>query len=121
MIVDGMIWGEPGASLPSSGGTYHYLLEVYGRDTCGRLMAFLFVWQFLISGPLEVASGLIAIATFSNGLGSGFAEFNKAWTWQWPDSNPILTVDPSRLGAFAIGLFIILLLYRRLSARGRLT
>jgi amino acid transporter len=121
IIVDGMIWSELGATLPGSGGTYQYLLEAYGRETWGRLMAFLFVWQFLISGPLEVASGLIAIATFSNGLGSGFKEFNEAWTWQWPVGDPILTVGPGRLLALLLGLFIIVLLYRRVSTLGRLT
>src|SRR5207248_859865 len=52
MLVDGLIWSELGATLPGSGGSYLYLLECYGRDRWGRLMAFLFIWQFLISGPL---------------------------------------------------------------------
>src|SRR5438105_3067057 len=56
MLVDGMIWSELGAALPGSGGSYLYLLECYGRERWGRLMAFLFMWQFLISAPLEVAS-----------------------------------------------------------------
>ena len=43
-------------------------------------MAFLFIWQFLISGPLEVASGLIAMAQFSNDLDPAFQKFNKEWT-----------------------------------------
>jgi len=43
------------------------LLESYGRPKWGRAMAFLFIWQFLISGPLELASGLIAIAAFAIG------------------------------------------------------
>src|SRR5437870_13049584 len=65
MLVDGMIWSELGAALPGSGGSYLYLLECYGRDRWGRLTAFLFIWQFLISGPLEIASGFIALATFA--------------------------------------------------------
>src|SRR5262249_33091565 len=56
ILVDGLIWSELGAALPGSGGSYLYLLECYGRDRWGRLMAFLFIWQFLISGPLEVSS-----------------------------------------------------------------
>src|SRR5262245_19535243 len=79
MLVDGLIWSELGASLPGSGGTYLFLLESFGRERWGRLMAFLFIWQFLISGPLEVASGLIAIAQFSNGLSPAFAELNETW------------------------------------------
>src|SRR5437016_2261427 len=54
ILFDSMIWGELGAALPSAGGSYHFLLECYGRSRWGRLMAFLFVWQILISGPLEV-------------------------------------------------------------------
>src|SRR5947209_2956751 len=49
MIIDGQIWSELGATLPGSGGSYRYLLESYGPRRWGRLMAFLFVWQFLIS------------------------------------------------------------------------
>jgi len=59
VLCDGLIWSELGAALPGSGGTYHFLREIYGRYTGGRLMAFLFIWQFLISGSLELASGYI--------------------------------------------------------------
>src|SRR5205085_1128846 len=52
ILVDGLIWSELGAALPGSGGSYTYLLECYGPSTWGRLMAFLFIWQFLLSGPL---------------------------------------------------------------------
>ena len=61
-IPDGMVWSELGASMPGSGGTYVYLREGYGRETYGRLMAFLFIWQFILSGPLEIASGYIGFA-----------------------------------------------------------
>jgi len=63
ILVDGLVWGELGAALPGSGGSYLYLLECYGRERWGRLMAFLFIWQFLLSGPLEIGSGLIAMST----------------------------------------------------------
>src|SRR5207248_7739789 len=82
MFVDGLVWSELGATLPGSGGSYLYLLECYGRQRWGRLMAFLFVWQFLLSGPLEIASGLIAIALFCTALTPDFAAFDKAWTWK---------------------------------------
>jgi amino acid transporter len=133
MLVDGLIWSELGATLPGSGGSYLYLLECYGRQRWGRLMAFLFIWQFLISGPLEVASGLIAISQFSNALSPGFAAFNEAWTWQvkpWADSelaarwevaDVALSFGPSRLLALAIGVLILVLLYRRIAILGKLT
>src|SRR5438445_5115529 len=90
MLLDGLIWSELGATLPGSGGSYLYLLEAYGRNRWGRLMAFLFVWQFLISGPLEVASGLIAIAQFSTALSPAFDKFNNDQTYtlllgQWQE------------------------------------
>src|SRR6266403_5195269 len=64
VIPDGMIWSELGAMMPGSGGTYSYLREAYGRETFGRLMAFLFIWQFILSVPLEIASGYIGFAKY---------------------------------------------------------
>src|SRR4030095_9542733 len=59
VICDGLVWSELGAALPGSGGTYHFLREIYGRYRWGRLLPFLFIWQFLVSGALEMASGYI--------------------------------------------------------------
>jgi amino acid transporter len=59
VLCDGLVWSELGAALPGSGGTYHFLREIFGRYRWGRLMPFLFIWQFLISGALEMASGYI--------------------------------------------------------------
>lgn len=124
MLVDGMIWSELGATLPGSGGSYLYLLESYGRQRWGRFMAFLFIWQFLISGPLEVASGLIAIAQFSNALSPAFAAFNDAYTHSftlWEAEGLRVAIGPSRVLAFLLGLLILVLLYRRITVLGRLT
>src|SRR6476620_5300454 len=76
ILADGMVWGELGAALPASGGSYHFLLESYGRSKWGRLMAFLFVWQILISGPLEVGSGLVAAAQFSRAIDTDYRTFD---------------------------------------------
>lgn len=59
VTCDGLVWSELGAALPGSGGTYHFLREIFGRYRLGRLLPFLFIWQFLISGSLELASGYI--------------------------------------------------------------
>src|SRR5215469_9330008 len=103
MLVDGMIWSELGATLPGSGGSYLYLLECFGRERWGRLMAFLFIWQFLLSGPLEIASGLIAMDKFSQSLSPEFKEFNDRhmlkivlWPGAQPDDVIDLTVSPAR-------------------------
>lgn len=129
ILADGLIWSELAAALPGSGGSYLYLLESYGRDRWGRLMAFLFVWQFLISGPLEIASGLIAMAQFGQNLGPEIARFDQVWTdklkvplGHWQDNKELaLVFGPSRLAVLLIGVFLIWLLYRRITVLGRLT
>jgi amino acid transporter len=129
VFVDGLIWSELGATLPGSGGSYLYLLECFGRERWGRLFAFLFIWQFLLSGPLELGSGLVAAAGFSTALNQGFGEFNQRWTWTyelWPDrgvpgQGVTVAVGPARLLAVGLGLGIIVLLYRSITTLGRLT
>jgi amino acid transporter len=124
IIMDGMVWGELGAAMPRSGGSYHFLLECYGRDRWGRLMGFLFIWQFMVSGPLELGSGLAAIAMFAPDLSPGFAAFDRAHsiTWAlWQDQQLNVIVGPARLFAFALGLMTVVLLYRRVTTLGRIT
>ena len=64
VIPDGMVWSELGSAMPGSGGSYVYLREGFGRETWGRLAAFLFIWQFILSGPLEIASGYIGFSQY---------------------------------------------------------
>ncbi|NDD65901.1 MAG: amino acid permease, partial [Acidobacteria bacterium] len=78
VIPDGMVWSELGAALPGSGGSYLYLREGFGNRTLGRLMAFLFIWQFILSGPLEIASGYIGFASYLGYL----------WGYLWKDMPP---------------------------------
>lgn len=61
---DSLVWGEIGSMWPESGGSYVYLRELYGKHTWGRLASFIYIWQFLVSGPAEVASGFIGIAEY---------------------------------------------------------
>jgi amino acid transporter len=103
VIPDGMVWSELGAAMPGSGGSYVYLREGYGRESWGRLAAFLFIWQFILSGPLEIASGYIG---FSQYLG-----------YLWPS----LTDFHYALVAAAVGVLNIVLLYRSIGSLGRLT
>jgi amino acid transporter len=124
IVFDGMIWSELGATLPGSGGTYLYMLECFGRERWGRLMAFLFIWQFLISGPLELGSGLIAMAQFSGSLTPRFSAFDERWTTTWTlwESQDVTVVfGPTRVIGLLAGLLIIFLLYRRIAILGRLT
>src|SRR5262245_45302045 len=64
VICDGLVWSELGAALPGSGGSYHFLSEIYGRSRFGRIVPFLFIWQFLVSGTLEMASGYIGAVKY---------------------------------------------------------
>lgn len=126
ILCDCMIWGELGAALPSAGGSYHFLLESYGRHRWGRLMAFLFVWQILISGPLEVGSGLVAAAQFSTAVHPDFKAFDREYTYRLEvpiagEQTLAVSVGPSRLLGFGLGAFIVILLYRRVTALGRLS
>jgi amino acid transporter len=124
ILVDSLIWSELGAELPGSGGSYVFLLEGYGRERWGRLMAFLFIWQFLLSGPLEIASGLIAMDTFSQSLSPVFRDFNEQHTHRlilWEAQSLDLTFSPARAGCMAAGAFILFLLYRSVAGLGRLT
>jgi amino acid transporter len=102
-ISDGMIWSELGAAMPGSGGSYVYLREGYGRETFGRLMGFLFIWQFILSGPLEIASGYI-----------GFTQY-LGYIWKNIDRTQSLVV------IVVLGLLNIALLYRKITFIGKLT
>jgi len=100
VIPDGMVWSELGAAMPGSGGSYLYLREGFGSKTFGRLMAFLFIWQFIVSGPFEIASGYIGFAQYLNYI--------------WPDASKNLVV-------VAIGIVNIALLYRQITHIGKIT
>lgn len=103
VIPDGMVWSELGSALPGSGGSYVYLREGFGRERWGRLAAFLFIWQFILSGPLEIASGYI-----------GFAQY-LGYLW------PSLSTLQYALIAAAVGILNLVLLYRPISSLGPLT
>src|SRR5690348_9004608 len=60
-VTDAMVWCELAAAFPGSGGTFHFFGAISGHARWGRLLRFLFVWQFLFSGPLELATGAIGL------------------------------------------------------------
>jgi len=103
VIADGLVWSELSAAMPGSGGSYQYLREGFGRERWGRLVGFLFIWQFLLSGPLEIASGYI-----------GFARYLR---YVWVDMPPGGTIAV----AMAVGALNVALLYRRIESIATLT
>jgi amino acid transporter len=103
VVCDGMVWSELGAALPGSGGSFGYLRQGYGPATFGRLMGFLFVWQFILSGPLEIASGYI-----------GFSQY-LGYIWKG------ITARETMLVVTIIGVANIALLYRRITSIATIT
>ena len=103
VLCDSTVWSELGAAMPGSGGSFGYLRQAYGPEKLGRLMGFLFVWQFVFSGPLEIASGYI-----------GFAHY-LGYIWQG------ITAWQTRLVITVIGLANLALLYRRITSIATIT
>jgi len=103
VICDGMVWSELGAAMPGSGGSFGYLRQGYGAEKAGRLMGFLFVWQFVLSGPLEIASGYI-----------GFSQY-LGYIWKG------ITPRQMMLVVTLIGLANLALLYRRITSIAKIT
>src|SRR3954471_19186644 len=106
-IPDGMVWSELGAAMPGSGGSYLYLREGFGRATFGRLMAFLFIWQFILSGPLEIASGCIGFAQYLSYLVPALAK---------PENARLAQMVGAGVAALAV-----VLLYRQITTIGKIT
>jgi amino acid transporter len=102
-ICDGLIWSELAAALPGTGGTYFYLREIFRGTRLAGILPFLFIWQFIFSGPLEIASGYI-----------GFAQY-VGYFWR------SMTPAGARAVAIGTGVLVTAMLYRRITAVGKLT
>jgi amino acid transporter len=102
-FCDGLIWAELGAAMPKAGGSYHYLREAFGPSGAGRWFSFLIVWQIIFSAPLSVASGSIGFANYCHFL------------------VPQLSPWGVRILAATIPLILVVFLYRRIAALGRLS
>lgn len=100
-LCDGMVWAELASAVPASGGTFEYLRVAFAQTRLGKLLPFLFIWQFILSGPLEIASGNI-----------GFAQY---LTYLIP-----LSHRQMQWVAVGVGLLTVTLLYRGISSVGRL-
>ena len=101
-ICDGMVWSELSAAMPGSGGSYLFLKEAFKTSRLSMLLPFLFIWQFMVSGPLEVGSSYIGFAQYAT-------YFFPSWSpWQ----NRALVVG--------LGFLAILLLYRQIRSIGKL-
>ena len=98
-LCDGLVWAELGSRYPVSGGTYVYLREIFGAQRWGRLLAFLYNWQFFLSASLVISTGYIGFANYAGYLFPGLAR------------SPALT----HAVALGVGLVTLLALYRRIT------
>ncbi|PBQ30320.1 amino acid permease [Sphingobacteriaceae bacterium] len=101
-FVDAMVWSELGAAFPKAGGSYNFLKEAYGSQGAGKMMSFLFVWQTMIQAPLVIASAAIGFASYlSYLLPLGYYE--------------------SKAVSGSVVILIIILLYRKIEAIGKIS
>ncbi len=101
-MVDAMIWSELGAAFPKAGGSYNFLKEAYGKNSGGKMMSFLFVWQTMIQAPLVIASAAIG--------------FSKYFSFLVP-----LTPLIEKIVSGSVVILIIILLYRKTDAIGKIS
>ena len=117
-LADGMVWSELAAAFPGSGGTYHFYDAAYGASRVGRILKFLFVWQFFFSGPLEVASGAIGLTSY---LGYFFPLLSSpAWNWGSIVPGTDVPVVWRQVAAMGVMLLVTALAYRRVSVAGKM-
>ncbi len=100
-LVDASIWSELGAAYPLAGGSYNFLKEAYGKNTMGRMMSFLYVWQTVIQAPLVAASAAIGFSQYL-----GYLVQLTAWEQKAVSGTVII--------------FITFLLYRKIDSIGKI-
>jgi len=101
-FVDAAIWSELGAAFPQAGGSYNFLKEAYGKNGAGKYMSFLFVWQTMIQAPLVIASAAIGFAAYFSYL------------------TPLSPLA-SKAVSGGVVVLIVLLLYRKIEAIGKIS
>jgi fructoselysine transporter len=101
-FIDAMIWSELGTAFPKAGGSYNFLKAAYGANGAGRMMSFLFVWQTMIQAPLVIASAAIGFASYFSYL------------------VPLTSIESKMLSGGVV-ILIVLLLYRKIDAIGKIS
>ncbi len=99
--LDAMVWSQLGAALPRAGGSFHFLMEGYGKKL-GPLMSFLFVWQTMIQAPLVIASASIGFAQYA----SYFFSFSFV---------------EEKIVSGSVVILVISLLYRKIESIGKIS
>jgi fructoselysine transporter len=112
-LCDGCIWAELGAAMPQAGGSYVYLREAYGPERWGRMFSFLYIWQTLFQGPLSIASGALGFAQYSS-----FLEVKSRHVMAFMAP---FGVHADNAIAAVVLIFVVVLLYRRITEIGRIS
>ena len=110
-VCDGMVWAELAGAFPGAGGTFQFYDQAYGRKPIGRLLKFLFVWQFLFSAPLELASGALGFALYLGYLVPGLDTVLTVWPW---------SIKTHHLVAVSVMIGVLGLAWRDVKAAGQL-
>jgi basic amino acid/polyamine antiporter, APA family len=123
-ISDGLVWAELGAAMPHAGGSFNYLKEIYGKDSFGKLVSFLFIFQLTFSAPLSMASGCVGLAMYSTYI---FPQLNTTF-FNYDINLPLpilgsleanLTANNGTFVAIGTVLLAVFLLYRKVTAISR--
>jgi amino acid transporter len=101
-VADALVWSELSVAYPGSGGSYVYLLNSFGRERWGRFLAFLFIFQIITSGPLEISTANIGIGQYVSYI--------------WRDMTPL----EIKLVAAGVGVLATMLLYRKITSIAKL-
>ena len=99
--LDAMVWSQLGAALPRAGGSFHFLMEGYGKKL-GPLMSFLFVRQTMIQAPLVIASASIGFAQYASYF------FNFSFIEE-------------KIVSGSVVILVISLLYRKIESIGKIS
>jgi methyl-accepting chemotaxis protein/amino acid transporter len=103
-LCDGMVWAELASLYPGSGGTYRFVLDVFGKNSVGRLFAFCFAWQMLFFAPLVQAVGYTGLASYAAYLFPQLA--NSPWGL--------------KAVAVSVGIITVAVLYRGIATISRM-
>ena len=122
-----LVWAELGAAMPEAGGSYHYLKEIYGPRTLGRLLSFLFIWQLSFSAPLVDRLGLHRAGRttrVTSGLGWNAHSAGAHVPSRSAAARPAGAERPGHAGDVRRDgnacVLVVILLYRRITAVGKL-
>jgi amino acid transporter len=121
VLCDGLVWAELGAAMPVSGGPYGFLKEIYGPNSLGRLMSFLFVWQLSFSAPLSIASGCVGLSQYAGYIWPALEQTRDLHVHLgWFGSFSIRQIAlPASLVAATTCAAAVFLLYRKITLVGR--